>query len=282
MEQDFFPLLVGRILIFVCVAISIPIYDKYGSPWWILIIGAGPFLSAGFLLYQVLKKRYIRFKFIDFNIIITLLPVVIIYIIGHSGAWVLSMGDRWLLASFNVGMEQVAYLSVAVQASLLSIFPVEMISILITPIVCNINSFNDISQGHARKSLCIMGISIIFLATIGLLGGYLYIWLFYDNIYLVNALPLYFVLMLGMFFYPFLVFARPYVTRFYSPWTIFFTEVISGMFGICVMFLLFSAWGVWGVVVGRSAGYICKSVIYLIIVQARLLLIARERRVISI
>lgn len=276
MEQDYKSLLVGKILYFLTLVMSVPVYDYFvNSPWWIIVVGAGPLSSFLFLLTKSIRKGYFTLKWMDLQICKILYPIVLIYIIGHSGAWILSMGDRWLLGSYNVGMDQIAYFTVAVQASLLSIFPVEMISNLIMPFVCNFHDFKDVDKAFARKSFILMAVSVIFVATIGLFAGYLYMRIFYDFNYFLNSWSWFLVMMIGVCFYPFLVFSRPYLTRFYSPWMVFMTEMLSGVIGIGTMIYLFPKCGIMGIAIGRSAGSIVKSGIYLFTVQMPLFIAIR-------
>lgn len=229
LKLDFRSVLTSRFLFFVGSLTIIPCSFS-GSPHWMLSFAVGPLLGSFFLMVRMLKGREIVFHRLAATT-------------PRRGAWrdlggmfvaclssqVFVYADRWVLASYKIAKEEIAFFTIAVQACTLLMFPIEKLSEMTMPYISMIASRGDFSRKHLAIFVFLSVISMAYVVTFGLLIGYCYIRLF-KSAYFAGTWKYFIIFLFGYCFYPMYLFCRGIAIRFFSTSVLVFPYVSVSVF----------------------------------------------------
>jgi O-antigen/teichoic acid export membrane protein len=238
---------------------------------WPLALSVGP--AAGVLLiFGWLKIRNgFRFGTVSRHMALKLGAIGSAYGVAVMGGSLITMGDRWVMAQRLFPHEQIGFYSVAAQASLLILAPVDQLSLVLVPMLSNVRSLGDLSSRFLRNHFYLLSASILGVAILGGALGSAYMYLFYGATYFHFAIRSFLVLLGACALYPIQIFSRGILTRFSHPLVIPGVELSGGVLAVTAAWLLAVPWGVYGVAAGRAGGIALVSLAYLSICQLPLL-----------
>lgn len=222
---------------------------------WPLLFVLAPAAGISALLVNLVQLGGLSFSGVNFKSLRLIVAPMSIYLFGLASGWLLRMSDRWILGETGLPGEQIAYYSVAIQASFLVLFPLEHISVVLMSMFSNVKDLDHISRKQIRRYFAVLGISIAGLAVFAPLLGYGYIRLLFGTEYLRIGMPVFLIALAGMMIYLFQMFGRGIVVRFRHPVT---DPIISTFFFVIsfgLIWFLVPRFGVLGAAVGRSIGF---------------------------
>ena len=262
---------------FSCLLI-IPVYNA--SPkQWLFSLTFAPAMSCMILLLNLISKKDISFRKLSLSgkILPRMGKDYIYFFFAGLSSQVLMYSDRWIIASFGIAKEAMAYYLVAVQASLLIVFPVERLGELITPSVANLKSWDQLTRTQARKSLVLMAGSMAYILSLGFIFGYIFLKL-YHPLYREYGWAYFTILQFGMGLFTTYIFSRPYLMKFYSPLYLLLPFVVSVILQtITSAFLVSMLHDVIGAAIGRFIGFLALSMVYFFTCQIFLIRRARGK-----
>ena len=251
---------------------TVPIGCSLGilGQWWPLLFSVAPLLAGGSLFLRQLSRRALRLTGVDKKAVRQIVSPSTIYFFALIAAWMLRMADRWFLGETGIDGTSIAHYTVAVQAAMLILFPMEQVAGVLTSMFSNVHKLEDISRRQLRRYFASLAAAVAALAIFGPLFGYAYIRLLFGKAYLELGFPVFLVTLTGMAVYLFQMFGRGIILRFRHPWTATAVETGAAVAGLGMMWLLVGALGPFGAAIGRSIGFAIIGVAYFALCQAGL------------
>jgi O-antigen/teichoic acid export membrane protein len=245
---------------------------------WPLLFAVAPAMAIASISIYLVGNNALSLKGAGPAMAKRILGPMSIYLFGLAAAWVMRMGDRWILGESGLPGEQIAYYTVAIQASFLVLFPLEHVSVVLMSLFSNVKTLDEIEPAHLRRYFLALAASMGILALAGPLLGYAYIRLLFGPEYVAVGMPVYLISLGALVIYLFQMFGRGIIVRFRHPVT---DPVVSTLFAVISMTLIWvlvSGVGVIGAAFGRGIGFAGVGIAFAFICQRPLLrqLISRK------
>lgn len=239
--------------------------------WTIGFIFA-PAVVTVFMFNSLMKEKKIDFHSkLNWDFLRDFSGVSLMFFITAILANLLVYGDRWLLAEYGIPKSDIAIYCVAVQACLLTIAIIQQIARVFTPIISNIKSYQHITHSQARKILAVTFLSVLFVAVLGSVGGFLYIRVFFGKTYWLQCKILFIIIFAGMALYPLQIFSRALIIRFRSLWLNSLIYIIACIILLLTVRLLVGPFGIKAFAFGRQFTYIWIAIASFVFAQRRLI-----------
>ena len=240
------------------------------GPWTVGFIFA-PALAASLMLGSLIKRKKLNFRSrLNWRFFKEFFGISLMFFVIVLMANLLIYGDKWLLAEYEIAKSDIAVYSVAVQACILFVAVVQQMSKVFTPIISNINSYEDITSSQARKILTVTLTSVLLVAILGSFGGFLYIRILFGKAYWLQSKTLFIIVFTGMALYPLQIFSRAFLIRFRSLWLSLSIYIIACIIMLLTVYFLATRYDVKAFAFGRQFTYIWISVASFAIGQGQL------------
>jgi len=268
---------ISRFVYFVGTLLIIPFFLVWHNNWMLAFIIA-PLMSVSFLSVSLVRSGMMRLRsHVPWRDVSRFGREAMMFILTGIISQFLMYSDRWILAAYNVPKPELAYYIIAVQAGLLVSFPVDRMSELMMPYIGHLSDMNSLTKKQATKSLLSLALGLIYMATFGLVIGYLFFKLYHPD-FMANGWRYFLIILAGTCFFSIYTFSRAYVFRFFSapflygPFLIGTIVQIGGM----VVFLSIERDAV-GAAYGRFLGFLTIGIIYMAACQTKIVEIALSR-----
>ncbi len=194
-----------------------------------------------------------------------------IYIIGLAAAWVMRMGDRWILGETGLAGDQIAYYTVAIQGAFLILFPLEHVSVVLLSLFSNVKTLDEIQSKQIKRYFWAIGLTMAALVIGGPILGYAYLRIFFGVEYVKVGMTVFLISNFALAVYLFQMFGRGIIVRFLHPATDPVVSVIFTAVAMGLIWLLVPGLGVIGAAIGRNVGFIGVGIVFFFICQRPLL-----------
>jgi O-antigen/teichoic acid export membrane protein len=242
----------------------IPLLQATGaaSPVWVLAFAAGPAVGLAYLLLRVPALRF--FPRWSFTVPHLMGAAVGAFTLANFGTFLTRSADRWVLASSQVPVAKIGYYVVAVQASMLLLFPVEQAASGLFPIIANVPSL----AGFERRQRLLLG-GLTAAAAIGVLIaglpiGWLYFKLLYSDMYRLQGWPVFKALLPGVALFAISIVTRTVLLRFASPRAVVMLDWLGAVLLIVVGSLVIGGNGLVAMAWARTTAFAVLAVGYAI------------------
>jgi len=269
----------SRIVFFTASLFLIPAFIFFPNQW-IAYFMLAPATSSIMLLLCLKYEGKITLKTLNLNSytrknISSYFSFLLSCLISQT----LVFSDRWVVAFLDIPKSEIAYLTIAIQACSLIVFPVERLADLMLPSTANIEHFRDITKLKAKKSFIAVCGSILYVLLFGMLIGFIFFKL-YKPSYIEYGWKYFNLLLIGVSFIPFQILSRAYIVRFFPISYTIIPQLIGASLQITLIIMLLPLFsGATGAAVGRSITGIFIALIYFYICQLPIFRVAFRKSV---
>lgn len=238
---------------------------------WPLLFAVAPVLGIIAVVAYLVPNKALSFEGAGITAAKKVFIPMSIYIIGLAAAWVMRMGDRWILGEAGLPGDQIAYYTVAIQASFLVLFPLEHVSVVLMSMFSNVKTLDEIQGSQLKRYFISIALAMAGLAVGGPILGYAYIRLLFGVEYLKVGMTVFLITNTALVIYLLQMFARGIIVRFRHPVTDPIVSVIFAVISMGLIWILVPRFGVIGVAVGRNIGFVGVGLVFFFLCQRPLL-----------